>query len=267
MSEVLNCQENAVSCVDVEENPSIAANKSLPLTAAHFIWGNIKRFSSSTSSTAAKAFLQRSDCICVSSSSHDEEPKTNFRAPYSFPPSSTHSTSLDGNHSMTSSGNHSMTIGNHSTESCGTKSKTNSEKRKKRIAVHIYLYMQVCGFKPIPHIIGQRGRSLRRIASQTDAKIRVRGRGSGHLECGSEAPTPLMIAVTAPITDPSGFKTAFLMVLKELDQVAARFKKHCQRTNFEFEGHAYSVGHLVGGADEVLRDCLKDIPVVGRPVC
>ena len=62
----------------------------------------------------------------------------------------------------------------------------------------MYSHIQMDGFDLVPWLIGRRGLNLRKIAEATDSKIRVRGRGSGHLEpeAGKEAPTPLMVAIT-----------------------------------------------------------------------
>eukprot|EP00425_Heterocapsa_triquetra_P006392 CAMPEP_0195157288 /NCGR_PEP_ID=MMETSP0448-20130528/185088_1 /TAXON_ID=66468 /ORGANISM="Heterocapsa triquestra, Strain CCMP 448" /LENGTH=456 /DNA_ID=CAMNT_0040196081 /DNA_START=32 /DNA_END=1399 /DNA_ORIENTATION=- len=82
--------------------------------------------------------------------------------------------------------------------------------RRLRLWAHIYLHMDVHGFDLVPRLIGRGGANMRRIADKTQAKIRIRGRGSGHLEVDGkyEAPTPLMVAVTTDRADASSFRHA-----------------------------------------------------------
>merc|ERR1712135_114580 len=76
----------------------------------------------------------------------------------------------------------------------------------------------------------------------TGASIRIRGRGSGHLEVDGkfEAPTPLMWAVTADYEDAEGFRNAVEMTLAELRTVEHRFLVFCQKKGHVQEGPCFS---------------------------
>ncbi len=54
------------------------------------------------------------------------------------------------------------------------------------------------------------------IFNVTGAKVRIRGRGSGHLEVGGkhEAPVPLMVAITADQEAVGNFRRAVMMTLR-----------------------------------------------------
>lgn len=136
-------------------------------------------------------------------------------------------------------------------------------RRPARLWVHIYLHMQAPDFDLVPMLIGRGGCNMRKIADRTRAKVRIRGRGSGHLEADNkqEAPTPLMVAVTTDHLDAGGFKEAVRMTIHELEIVSQRFQSHCEKKNHPFTGPFYSVGLLPPGAEESLGDVLQGVPV------
>lgn len=76
---------------------------------------------------------------------------------------------------------------------------------------------------------------MRAINVATHAKIRIRGRGSGHLEVEGtrEAPVPLMVAVTSEGVHKIHFKTAVQMTVDKLNEVQALFKQFCQQRNLQ----------------------------------
>lgn len=77
----------------------------------------------------------------------------------------------------------------------------------------------------VPVIIGKGGQNTKDIFCKTGCKIRVRGRGSGHMEQGTteEAPTPLMLAVTAEPNNQAGFVKAIKLSLELLESIEERF--------------------------------------------
>mmetsp|Transcript_54367 Transcript_54367/g.86504 ORF Transcript_54367/g.86504 Transcript_54367/m.86504 type:complete len:338 (-) Transcript_54367:31-1044(-) len=87
----------------------------------------------------------------------------------------------------------------------------------------------------VPMVIGKGGQNTKDIYFQTGCKIRVRGRGSGHLEQGTseEAPTPLMLAVTAEPNNKAGFIKAVELSLALLENLEERY---CRETH---EWYAY----------------------------
>jgi len=137
--------------------------------------------------------------------------------------------------------------------------------RRPRLWAHIYLHMQLPGFDLVPRLIGRGGCNMRKIADTTGAKVRIRGRGSGHMEIDgkSEAPTPLMVAVTTDRTDPACFKQAIEMIVKELKSVEGRYHAFCQKQGHQHVGHCYSMGLLQPNATDALGSVLKSIPQSG----
>lgn len=103
---------------------------------------------------------------------------------------------------------------------------------------------------------------MRSIAEATGAKIRIRGRGSGHLEIDGqrEAPTPLMVAVTTDKCDENSFRAAIEMTLKELRSVEKRFEEHCRRHGIQHQGCRFSVGNIPENAVAILADVLEGVP-------
>eukprot|EP00928_Gymnodinium_smaydae_P092275 TRINITY_DN7610_c4_g1_i1.p1 TRINITY_DN7610_c4_g1~~TRINITY_DN7610_c4_g1_i1.p1 ORF type:complete len:645 (+),score=109.54 TRINITY_DN7610_c4_g1_i1:169-1935(+) len=138
-------------------------------------------------------------------------------------------------------------------------------KRPLRLWIHIHLHMKRPGFDLVPMLIGRGGQNVRKIADRTGAKIRVRGRGSGHKEINGkfEAPTPLMVAVTTELKDAAGFRMAVQMTLDELRQVERRFYEFMEKTSEgeRFTGPCYSLGLLNDGAEELLRGVIDGIPL------
>eukprot|EP00930_Biecheleria_cincta_P051232 TRINITY_DN3638_c0_g1_i1.p1 TRINITY_DN3638_c0_g1~~TRINITY_DN3638_c0_g1_i1.p1 ORF type:complete len:443 (-),score=82.92 TRINITY_DN3638_c0_g1_i1:312-1640(-) len=81
-------------------------------------------------------------------------------------------------------------------------------------------------------VIGHGGNNTRNIFEQTAAKIRLRGRGSGHLEAnGREAPVHLMLAVTSDIGQEMSFLTALQMSADLLEQVTSKYKAFCKHSD------------------------------------
>lgn len=95
-------------------------------------------------------------------------------------------------------------------------------------------HLQLCSldqdFELVPMLIGVKGQKMSRIHAETNAKIRIRGRGSGHFEVEDktrEAPVPLMCVVTADRTHADAFVKAVDMTVTEIMRVAVRFQKFC----------------------------------------
>lgn len=105
-------------------------------------------------------------------------------------------------------------------------------------------------------IIGRGGCNMRAIFDATGAKVRLRGRGSGHLEGGKEAPVPLMLVVTC-VGSTSTFRTAIKMAVEVLHRVEAQFHATCSR---EEQLPCFRVASLSPGAIEHLSDILASVP-------
>mmetsp|Transcript_8102 Transcript_8102/g.20208 ORF Transcript_8102/g.20208 Transcript_8102/m.20208 type:complete len:533 (-) Transcript_8102:195-1793(-) len=133
-----------------------------------------------------------------------------------------------------------------------------------RLCCHIHLHMQLPGFDFIPRLIGSRGRNTRRIADATGAKVRIRGRGSGHKETsGREAATPLMVAVTANFGDTGAFRQAVSMVLEEVRLLVPTYLSFCRKRGIKPADSLYSVGPIDDHSRNVLEGVFDE--ACGRP--
>jgi hypothetical protein len=83
-------------------------------------------------------------------------------------------------------------------------------------------------FQVARRIIGQKGSNMKRIVKSTDAKLRLRGRGSGYLEGAAkvESPEPLHLCISC--VNSSGYKQAVQLVTELLAQVNEEYKKFCK---------------------------------------
>jgi hypothetical protein len=102
-----------------------------------------------------------------------------------------------------------------------------------RLWCHLFLNKRHPDFDLVPMLIGRSGCNMREIYQATNAKIRVRGRGSGHLEVdgSKEAPVPLMVAVTSEGGYQVHFRTAVEMTISKLKEVQQLFVQFCQQRN------------------------------------
>ena len=103
-------------------------------------------------------------------------------------------------------------------------------------------------FHPVRMIIGKGGNNTKQIALQTGAKVRIRGRGSGHIEpaTGEEAPTPLMLVVSADFGNTEGYFNALDMSLELLHTVESAYKEHCAATGIKGVSPALVIGSMCG---------------------
>mmetsp|Transcript_75863 Transcript_75863/g.158158 ORF Transcript_75863/g.158158 Transcript_75863/m.158158 type:complete len:502 (+) Transcript_75863:186-1691(+) len=102
--------------------------------------------------------------------------------------------------------------GRHSSSSNSAASSGNASKRNETLSCHLFINqeMAVDGFDLNQKIIGKGGCNTKGIFAATGTKIRLRGRGSGHLENATkcEANVPLMLAVTGEAHRRIDFATA-----------------------------------------------------------
>eukprot|EP00929_Paragymnodinium_shiwhaense_P077756 TRINITY_DN40106_c0_g1_i1.p1 TRINITY_DN40106_c0_g1~~TRINITY_DN40106_c0_g1_i1.p1 ORF type:complete len:582 (-),score=92.68 TRINITY_DN40106_c0_g1_i1:35-1780(-) len=129
-----------------------------------------------------------------------------------------------------------------------------------RLCCHLHLHMVSKGFELVPIIIGRKGCNTGNIARATQTKLRIRGRGSGHKEreTGKEAPAPLMLAITTEAGNRQGFFQAVQMALALLNQVEAKYKKHCNSTSTQPALPAFSLGPCSEETWQALRERFGD---------
>merc|ERR1712137_103262 len=128
-----------------------------------------------------------------------------------------------------------------------------------RLRTHIYLHMQRFGFDPVPPLLGRAGCNMKKIIDASGGKVRVRGRGSGHLERGEEAQTPLMVAVSAPADNPGAFRLAVQMTLQILEGIEDRYKGFCAQQGCIMKTPCWSF-HVF---EDSTRVALEGIPLYG----
>merc|ERR1712061_467160 len=115
--------------------------------------------------------------------------------------------------------------------------------------------LNVKQFELIPKLIGHRGQNTRDIWEQTDTKVRIRGRGSGHVEMhtGREAIAHLMMAVTADHGRKEDFRTAVELVKSLLEHVFARFDAFCQQRGLpKYRDSFFWMGELSSESEDCL---------------
>ena len=112
----------------------------------------------------------------------------------------------------------------------------------------------------VKKIIGKGGCHTKGISERTECKIRVRGRGSRHLEGdGKEAPVPLMVAVTADKTDPTGFALAMQLTLRHLKVIEDEFIGFVQNRGLPTPTQRlFSIGEISDGAQQLFASALRD---------
>eukprot|EP00927_Polykrikos_kofoidii_P071190 TRINITY_DN67497_c0_g1_i1.p1 TRINITY_DN67497_c0_g1~~TRINITY_DN67497_c0_g1_i1.p1 ORF type:complete len:639 (-),score=107.93 TRINITY_DN67497_c0_g1_i1:105-2021(-) len=85
-------------------------------------------------------------------------------------------------------------------------------------------------FHVVRRIIGQNGQKMKRIFSQTDAKLRLRGKGSGYFEGANHKESSESLQLCISCTSPSGYKAAVTLAEELLEEVYAEYRSFCKET-------------------------------------
>merc|ERR1719401_3283938 len=82
-------------------------------------------------------------------------------------------------------------------------------------------------FQVARRLIGSKGSNMKRIVRETDAKLRLRGQGSGYLEGAGqkESSEPLQLCISCTTQD--GYKTAVRQVEELLTRVYEEYRQYC----------------------------------------
>lgn len=88
-------------------------------------------------------------------------------------------------------------------------------------------------FQVARRIIGAKGANMKRVVKQTEAKLRLRGVGSGYYEGAGqkESSEPLQLCVSC--TTPEGYKIAVAQVKELLKRVYEEYKQYCHENGQE----------------------------------
>eukprot|EP00927_Polykrikos_kofoidii_P061877 TRINITY_DN56700_c0_g1_i1.p1 TRINITY_DN56700_c0_g1~~TRINITY_DN56700_c0_g1_i1.p1 ORF type:complete len:631 (+),score=127.01 TRINITY_DN56700_c0_g1_i1:40-1932(+) len=83
-------------------------------------------------------------------------------------------------------------------------------------------------FNVVRRIIGQNGAHMKRIFGQTEAKLRLRGKGSGYFEGANqrESSEPLQLCISC--TMPDGYRAAVTLAEELLEDVYAEYRVFCK---------------------------------------
>ena len=141
-----------------------------------------------------------------------------------------------------------------------------------RLWCHIFLNKRHPDFELVPMLIGRFGCNMREIYEATNAKIRVRGRGSGHkeVEGNKEAPVPLMVAVTSENGQLGKFRTAVEMTIRKLRDIQEMFVQFGVQRSLGMSlanERLWRFGEMSAGAENILFDLLPvgGVPHLARP--
>lgn len=85
-------------------------------------------------------------------------------------------------------------------------------------------------FQVVRRIIGAKGSNMKKIVKQSEAKLRLRGVGSGYFEgaCRKESNEPLQLCVSCTSSD--GYKTAVALVEELMEGVYSEYRIFCRET-------------------------------------
>jgi len=83
-------------------------------------------------------------------------------------------------------------------------------------------------FQVVRRIIGAKGINMKKIVQETDAKLRLRGVGSGYFEGAAqkESPEPLQLCISC--TNPDGYALAITHVEELLSRVYGEYQQFCK---------------------------------------
>eukprot|EP00933_Yihiella_yeosuensis_P056788 TRINITY_DN5621_c0_g1_i4.p2 TRINITY_DN5621_c0_g1~~TRINITY_DN5621_c0_g1_i4.p2 ORF type:complete len:114 (+),score=34.13 TRINITY_DN5621_c0_g1_i4:345-686(+) len=100
-------------------------------------------------------------------------------------------------------------------------------------------------------------KNTKSIFEATGAKIRLRGKGSGHIEGGrGEAPVHLMLAITTEIGMEESFVKAVEMSEKLLEAIAGKYRYFCQHRGDKAQQDQL---FWVGEASQEALSCMGDV--------
>jgi hypothetical protein len=142
-----------------------------------------------------------------------------------------------------------------------------------RLWCHIFLFKPTAlWFEFVPALIGRRGVHVHDIHRHSGAKLRIRGRGSGHLEVvgpsgklDREAPVPLMLAISVDKYDPDGFLMAVNESVALLESTTERYRDMCRVRGEVPELHLFAFGDGSALATRLLADFIDEYPYPDGP--
>ncbi len=138
-----------------------------------------------------------------------------------------------------------------------------------RIWAHIFLFQGHSAFELVPRLIGIGGINTRTIYNATAAKVRIRGKGSGHQEVQNttgikmEARVPLMVAITCEKQSTHNFRKAVDMIVTLLKNTETSFQRFCTENQVSYHIASrplFAFGAVSPGAEPLLRDLLWQFP-------
>lgn len=119
-------------------------------------------------------------------------------------------------------------------------------------------------FQVVRRIIGAKGSNMKRVVKQSEAKLRLRGVGSGYFEGAGqkESNEPLQLCVSC--TSSEGYRTAVAMVEELMEGVYTEFRAFC-RENDRPEPDLQAVPQLVSSGRERGGGAIEQLFIEGSP--
>jgi hypothetical protein len=119
-------------------------------------------------------------------------------------------------------------------------------------------------FQVVRRIIGAKGSNMKRIVKQSEAKLRLRGVGSGYFEGAGqkESNEPLQLCVSC--TSPDGYRTAVSLVEELLEGVYTEYRAFCRETGRP-EVELQAVPQLVSSGRDRTSGAEQLFPEGGSP--
>jgi hypothetical protein len=128
---------------------------------------------------------------------------------------------------------------------------------------HIFLFPRHPQFEFVPMMIGRKGVNVKGIFKKTDAKLRIRGKGSNYLEGpdNQEAKVPLMVAVTTAQQNAEGFYEAIELTIKLLEEIEGNYRKFCWERLLPIPPQHERM-FCLGESAEISKKVLNDLAVL-----
>jgi hypothetical protein len=126
-----------------------------------------------------------------------------------------------------------------------------------RLWCHVHLQPLPEDFDFVPQLIGKHGEHTNRVFKDTGAKVRVRGRGSKHMETDAkgEAPVPLVVSISSDGQDEDAFLRAVVAVIERISELHVSYGEYCMHHSCAPQyDHIWQIREASQRGHNLLRD-------------